>query len=58
MPSKPLIGLGGVRSPARSTRRQKVARSAGALREVRMKNLEKARRQRKKNLLAKKKAAR
>lgn len=57
MPDKPIVGLAAFRPARQKTRQQKVAMSKRELTEVRNKNLAKARRVRKKNLLAKKKAA-
>lgn len=57
MPDKPLVGLTAPRRARQKTRAQKVARTVRAVTEQRNKNLAKARRVRKKNLLAKKKAA-
>lgn len=57
MPNKPLLRLSPPRRARQKTRFQKVARTQRALTEIRNKNLAKARRVRKKNLIAKKKAA-
>lgn len=57
MPLKPMSGLSPARRSKPKSRLQKRARSASSLRELRKLNLVKARRVRKKNLLAKKKAS-
>ena len=58
MPLKPMVGLGG--SPRRAkpkTRAQARAKSAAAIRDEKLKNLEKARKKRASNLRKAKKAA-
>ena len=57
MPNKPLQGLTAPRRSKPRTQPQKKAATASAVRDVRLKNLEKARRKRKSNLKAQKKAA-
>ena len=59
MPNKPLIGFGSIsgRRTRPKTRGQKVAKSESQKRDERIANLAKARAVKKKNLTAKKKAA-
>lgn len=58
MPNKPFMGLGLPRTSRRRTAPQRKSKKEMDIREVRLKNLEKARKKRKSNLRAAKKAAR